>query len=286
MGVEPGPGRRAAERDLADPAQRALDPLDAEPHLRGVAAELLAEGDRDRVHQMRAARLDDIGEALGLGAQRLLQPLHRRQQVVGDLAQGGEVDRRGEDVIGRLAHVDVVVGMGRVAGELGDHLVGVHVRGGAGAGLEDVDRELVVVFAGGDRVARFGDLRGEIRVEPAELAVGPRRGGLEPAEPAHDRNRNRLAGNREVVNRFRRLAAPQLLAHVNPPSSRYVPAAYSAALVAGVEATLIRRQEGRRQRPVVGAVAGGGGEAVNQLVMDPFGPVSPPLRRSEQVAEA
>ena len=99
MGVEPGPGRGAAERDLADPAQRRLDPLDAEPHLRCVAAELLAKGDRDRVHQVGAAGLDYVGEALRLFLQRRLQAAHRRQQVVGDLAERRQVDRRGEDVV-------------------------------------------------------------------------------------------------------------------------------------------------------------------------------------------
>ena len=83
--------------------------------------------------------------------------------------------------------------MGVVAGEVRDHLVGVHVRRGAGAGLEDVDRELVVVLAGGDRVAGGGDPLGDVGVEQAELGVDPRRGGLDPAQPADDGDRDRLA---------------------------------------------------------------------------------------------
>ena len=39
------------------------------------------------------------------------------------------------------------------AGQRGEDLVGVHVRRGARAGLEDVDRELVVVVARGHLVA-------------------------------------------------------------------------------------------------------------------------------------
>ena len=53
-------------------------------------------------------------------------------------------------------------GVHGVAGELGDHLVRVHVRRGPGAGLEDVDRELVVVLARRDRVGRRGDPVGEV----------------------------------------------------------------------------------------------------------------------------
>ena len=60
----------------------ALDPLDPEPDLGRVAAELLAEGDRDGVHQVGAAGLDDVGELRRLRLQRRLQPAHRRQQVV------------------------------------------------------------------------------------------------------------------------------------------------------------------------------------------------------------
>ena len=215
MGVEPGPGRGAAERDLADPAQRRLDPLDAEPHLRRVAAELLAERDRDRVHQVGAAGLDDVGEALRLLLQRRLQPAHRRQQVVGHLAQRRQVDGGGEDVVGGLAHVDVIVGVGAVAGEVGDHLVGVHVRGGAGAGLEDIDRELVVVLALGDCGARRGDPLGQLGVEEAQLGVGLRRCGLDAAEPADHRHRHPLARDREVVDGLGRLAAPELLAQIH-----------------------------------------------------------------------
>ena len=60
-----------------------------------------------------------------------------------------------------------------------DHLVGVHVRRGAGAGLEDVDRELVVQLAGGDAVGGLGDPGCLVGVEQAELAVHARGGGLD-----------------------------------------------------------------------------------------------------------
>ena len=115
-----------------------------------------------------------------------------------------------EDVVRALAHVDVVVRVHVVAGERGDHLVRVHVRARAGAGLEDVDRELVVVLAVRDRVAGGGDPLRLVRIEQPELGVRPRRGGLDPAEPARDGHRNRLAGDGEVSDRLARLASPQL----------------------------------------------------------------------------
>ena len=104
-----------------------------------------------------------------------LELLERGQQVVLGLVQRGEMDGRREHVVGGLAHVDVVVGVGAVAGEVGDDLVGVHVRRGARAGLEDVDRELVVELAGGDAVGGGGDPLGEVGVEQPQLGVDARR---------------------------------------------------------------------------------------------------------------
>ena len=172
MRVEAGAGRGAAERDLAEPRQRVLDARDALAHLRGVAGELLAERDGDGVHPVRAARLDDVVELLRLRLERGGELLHRRQQVVRDLVERREVDGGREDVVRRLAHVHVVVRVDVLARERRDHLVRVHVRRGARAGLEDVDRELVVELAAGDPVAAAAAIRSALsRVEQPEVGV-------------------------------------------------------------------------------------------------------------------
>jgi hypothetical protein len=101
--------------------------------------------------------------------------------------------------------------MRAVACERRDHLVGVHVRRRARAGLEHVDRELVVVVAARDPVGGAGDPLGQRRVEQSEVGVGARRRALDAAEAAHDRDGHALAGHGEVRHRLRRLAAPQLL---------------------------------------------------------------------------
>ena len=73
-----------------------------------------------------------------------------------------------------------------VAGEVGDHLVGVHVRRGARAGLEDVDRELVVVLAvRPPRRRRRRSARPARRRAGPSSAFDPRGGGLDAAQPAH-----------------------------------------------------------------------------------------------------
>ena len=52
-----------------------------------------------------------------------------------------------------------------------DHLVGVHVAGGARPGLEDVDDELAVVLSGGDLVRGLDDRVGQLGVQLAAVAV-------------------------------------------------------------------------------------------------------------------
>jgi hypothetical protein len=49
---------------------------------------------------MRAARLDDVRELLGLRRQRPLEAVERGQQPVRRLVQRREVDRRREHVVG------------------------------------------------------------------------------------------------------------------------------------------------------------------------------------------
>ena len=73
----------------------------------------------------------------------------------------------GKDVVRRLRHVDVIVGMnrrlaaerraGELAAAVGDHLVDVHVELGAAAGHPDMQRKHVVMLAGQDFVADLHD---------------------------------------------------------------------------------------------------------------------------------
>jgi hypothetical protein len=51
---------------LADASEGVADAVGPEPDLGGVAREFLAQGHGDRVHQVRPARLDHVGELIGL----------------------------------------------------------------------------------------------------------------------------------------------------------------------------------------------------------------------------
>ncbi len=167
MRVEPGADGGAPECQLAQVRQRLLDVPQAVVEQLDPAGDLLAEGQGGCVHQVRAADLDDRIEGFGLVRERLSQLFHRRDQPGFHGLDGRDVHRRGEDVVGRLAHVDVVVRVDlalhpalaahQLAGAVGDHLVDVHVRLGAAARLPDDQRELAVVLTGDHLVGRRDD---------------------------------------------------------------------------------------------------------------------------------
>jgi hypothetical protein len=141
VGVDAGADRRAAEGYLGKVRLGFLDPLYAALYLAGVAPELLAEADGGGVLEVGAAGLDDVVELDGLLFEGRLELFEGRKEVPFDGDEGREVDGGRDHVVGRLPHVDVVVGVdGRLGAELaveqlygavGDYLVGVHVGGGA-----------------------------------------------------------------------------------------------------------------------------------------------------------
>ena len=93
--------------------------------------------------------------------------------------------------------------------ELGDDLVGVHVRGRAGAGLEDVDREVAVVLAGGHLIGSVGDRLGELAVEHPQFGVGLCSCLLDPGQRLDVGALQGLAGDGEVLHCTLRLGAVQ-----------------------------------------------------------------------------
>jgi hypothetical protein len=145
LGVEAGADRGAALGQLQQARQGRFDrgrcrirPARHSRRIPGRASAASRPG-------MGAADLDDVGEGLGLGVQRRAAPISAGHQPVLDLLDRGDMHGGREAVVRRLAHIDVVVGMDRLLrahlaaqhldGAVRDHLVGVHVGLGAGAGL-------------------------------------------------------------------------------------------------------------------------------------------------------
>ncbi len=159
VGVEAGADRGAAEGELVEVGQRALDPLDAVGRAGGRSRELLAERQRRRVHQVRAADLDDVGEAPRPWSSSAVA------QRGGARAAGGATVRsaaamciavgkvslddwpRLTSSLGWIGFLRAELAAGDLDRPVGDHLVGVHVGLGAAAGLPDDQREVVVELA-------------------------------------------------------------------------------------------------------------------------------------------
>ena len=192
-GVQAGADGGAAQRQFLQGLHGQLQQLRV-PLQRGTpAADLLAELDGGCILQMGAAGLHD---ALVLRFQ-LLEGGHQMvdggQQLILDGDHRGDVHRRGEGVVGGLAHVYVVVGVHQLlarqlVGAVGHHFVGVHVGLGAGTGLPHHQREVAVQLAGDHLVAGAGDDVGLFigHLFRLELVVGQRGGLLQDAEGVDD----------------------------------------------------------------------------------------------------
>jgi hypothetical protein len=91
----------------------------------------------------------------------------------------------------------------------GKHLVDVHVRGGARAGLIGINRELVVVRSGDELVGRRSNRGGDGRVENANLRIDERRGLLDARERDDLPRLKPGSADREVLDRALRLRGVQ-----------------------------------------------------------------------------
>ncbi len=168
---------------------------------------------------MGASDLDDPVPALGLVGQPRVHQAQRWNQLVVNPARGGDVHRGRETVVRRLALVDMVVGVNRLLaaalagqhfiGAAGDHLIGVHVRLSARAGLPDHQRKLAIEIPAGYFGGRLLDHFGELGVEPSNSRIHPCRRLLHEAQSMDDLHGHLLARpEREVTDRPLGLGAP------------------------------------------------------------------------------
>ena len=158
VGVEPGADRRAAERELVQLRQRrARCAAMRVVELRDVAGELLAERERRGVLQVRPADLDDVGER-----RRAWRRACRAASVSAGQQRGARRALRGGDAAspsGTCRSRTATCSRRRSGGSgffepssppsisiarFAMHLVDVHVRLRAAAGLPDDEREVVV----------------------------------------------------------------------------------------------------------------------------------------------
>ena len=62
--------------------------------------------------------------------------------------------------------------------QVGDHLVDIHLGGGTGSGLKDIDGKLVIVRTGENRFAGLANRQGSMLIEKPELFVSGGAGRL------------------------------------------------------------------------------------------------------------
>ncbi len=212
VGIDAGADRGSAQIDLLEQLIEVGDAIDVFAQSVGEGAEFLAQRHRHRVLQLGATHLDHIiefqrlaGEGIGQFAQRVHQ--HRVA------AQQADTDGGGVGVVGGLRHVDVIVGVQLLViaflvaeefqAQIGDHFVGIHVGRGAGAALDHVDHELIMMVA--IHQTRTGVLDGIVFacLEIAQRMVGFGGGRLDQREPFDETRevRQRHAGEVEVVQR-------------------------------------------------------------------------------------
>ncbi|MGF6922016.1 GNAT superfamily N-acetyltransferase [Paraburkholderia sp. 40] len=187
--------------------------------LRNIAREFLAERERRRVLQVRAADLDDVGERFRLAVERVAQRLQRGQQMLDDDIRGSHVHRGRKHVVRRLPAIHVIVRMHlarfaalaaeQLARAVGDHLVQVHVGLRARAGLPDRQRKFVRMLAVDDLVGRLDDRAGLLLVEHTEAEVDLGGRALDHRERGDQLGRLLFRRNLEVLQRALRLRAPQ-----------------------------------------------------------------------------
>ena len=189
--------------------------------LRGIAGNLLAQRQRRRILGVGAADLDDADPFLSAGLEAAGQRLQRRPQPELRGLGGGQVHHRGEAVIGGLAAIHMIIGMHRLAraqrmaeqlvGAVRNHLIGIHVGLGAGAGLPDGEREILVPVALDDLVRRLADGVGQVHRQLAEPRIGFGRSPFLLAHAADQDMRETLGADGEKGARTLGLRPPETL---------------------------------------------------------------------------
>ena len=106
---------------------------------------------------MRSTNLDNVPKLFCFGVECALQFSERWHQMIFQLLGGADVNRRWDNVVARLSHVDVIIRVhqlaradlfaGQLRATVGDHFVCVRVGARARTGLENVERKMVVQFA-------------------------------------------------------------------------------------------------------------------------------------------
>ena len=222
MRVQAGAGRRAANAQPPQPLRREARLLAPALDRRRPGAHFLPQPNRHRVLQVRPTGLHHIVPFGRLASGHLDEARKRRQQLI-QPPQDAQPNRGGDCVIGRLRHIDVIIGMDGLfagfnviaedlIGAIRHHLVGVHVMAGARARLKGIDHKMLMMLSSQDFVARLNDGFREFGVEQAQVPVHFGRRPFDERDAPDEGGQRLHAGDREILPRalrLRRVERPQ-----------------------------------------------------------------------------
>ena len=165
------------------------------PHEHGIRAELLTNGHWHGILQLGAAHLQDVGVLIGFHTEGIGELVELLAQAL-DLVKHSDAESARIGIVGGLALVDVVVGIDHIVaalleahgfqGEVGDHLVHIHVGAGAGTALKNILRELIHATAFiEDEIAGLDDGIGDVLAENSFLEIGEGTGFLHHYQAAN-----------------------------------------------------------------------------------------------------
>ena len=148
------------------------------------------------------------------------------QQSVRDGVHRRHMHGGGENVVGRLTQVHLVIGVHtalltalgaqQLAGAVGQHFVDVHVGLRAGARLPDDQGELVGVLPCNHFIGGGDDGLGLVWGQQTQGMVHPRRAAFDLRQRTDDLGGHSFAGDVEILQRALGLRTPQpLRGHVN-----------------------------------------------------------------------
>jgi len=215
MRIDTRADRRCTLSQGRQPLHRVTEPFAGVVHLRSPPIELLPQRYGHRVHQVGAACLDDISCLVGFFPERFRKVFEGRQQLLLDRQRCADVHAGRDNVIAALAHVHMVVRMHLFAQaracQVRYHLVGIHVRTRTRSGLEDIDREVLVVVAIGHGQRRFLDGHRDIALDEAQLGIGAGCGPFDQAQRRNKLARHLQPADRKVIHGALRLRAPECI---------------------------------------------------------------------------
>ena len=145
--IQPTADGCASKRERQHVLSSLVEPFPALTHLIPPGTHLITQAKGHCILEVGASDFDDVHPALGLGVKAGDQSVQFRQQCALQLEHGRHMNRCRESIVGRLGPVDMVIGVDRVMAsqvatgfhrrQVADHLIDVHVRLGAAAGLPD-----------------------------------------------------------------------------------------------------------------------------------------------------